>query len=464
MFGVLALAYGVQASWYWPFGSEEYGSSQPRISELMEPASKLIDDASDLAGDGKIDESVETYRKALAELDRIERENPERAKSAEFATLRNKRAYVNAAVDSLLLSQVRQNARAIALSDTTELERKLAEEKWTGHMKNADKAMEKGDLSEMDAEWGSAFNCNTNASLRASVFNAKAAFHLRTGNFAGAKQSLAQAEARLHGCAVRDSFAAQMMTNSLSRIQGLLSDYGEIVAEVEAVCAGSVTSNSISRLADIQLRLERYDFASAAELRAAAATLLDAVAADQKPDAAAAKNFAVAASGFRKASAKVAEIQAMVHAERFVAFGEKRPDEECRPVAEKPAATPQPKAEKSAVRCPVNKVEQAMADIGAKDYAAAELVIKEMLEKNPKSLAALNLKAALEMGQENYDAAEATLLNAITVAPRSHFAYYNLATMLMRKGPGNKDAAKRYYESGRALGGPENKELEALLK
>ena len=71
----------------------------------MEPATELIDEASDLAADGKIDESVEKYRKALDEIDRIERENPERAKSTEFATLRNKRAYVNAAIDSMLLSQ-----------------------------------------------------------------------------------------------------------------------------------------------------------------------------------------------------------------------------------------------------------------------------------------------------------------------------------------------------------------------
>ena len=125
----LVLACGVQASWYWPFGSDGVDTSAPRISELMEPASELIDEASDLAAGGKIDESVEKYRKALDELDRIERENPERAKSTEFATLRNKRAYVNAAIDSMLLSQVRQNARAVAVSDTTELEMKLAEEK-----------------------------------------------------------------------------------------------------------------------------------------------------------------------------------------------------------------------------------------------------------------------------------------------------------------------------------------------
>ena len=109
----------------------------------MEPASELIDEASDLAADGKIDESVEKYRKALAELDRIELENPERAKSTEFATLRNKRAYVNAAIDSMLLSQVKQNAKAVAVSDTTELEAKLAEEKGLKVSKSQSSKVEK---------------------------------------------------------------------------------------------------------------------------------------------------------------------------------------------------------------------------------------------------------------------------------------------------------------------------------
>ena len=73
----LALAGGLRAAWYWPFGSDEGGSAdKPRISELMEPASLLIDEATDLASDGKIDESVAKYRKALGELDRIEMENP----------------------------------------------------------------------------------------------------------------------------------------------------------------------------------------------------------------------------------------------------------------------------------------------------------------------------------------------------------------------------------------------------
>jgi len=127
---IVCLACCAQASWYWPFGSsEEEEKEQPRVSELMEPASLLIDDAADLAADGKVGEAVAKYKEALAELDRIEAENPERAAGVEFATLRNKRAYVNAAIDTMQLSEIQSNAKTVAVSDTTELERRLAEEK-----------------------------------------------------------------------------------------------------------------------------------------------------------------------------------------------------------------------------------------------------------------------------------------------------------------------------------------------
>ena len=53
---VIALAGGLRASWYWPFSSDEVGERKvvSRISELMEPASVLIDEAADLAAEGKV--------------------------------------------------------------------------------------------------------------------------------------------------------------------------------------------------------------------------------------------------------------------------------------------------------------------------------------------------------------------------------------------------------------------------
>ena len=120
---VFALCARAGASWYWPFSSSDE-KKPPRVSELMEPASVMIDEAYDLADEGKTSEAVEKYRAALAELDRIEAENPDRVKEPEFNTLKNKRATVTAAIDSLLLSEAQDNARAIAVSDTAELQKK----------------------------------------------------------------------------------------------------------------------------------------------------------------------------------------------------------------------------------------------------------------------------------------------------------------------------------------------------
>ena len=120
-------AFPVRASWYWPFGSDDK-PEPPRLSALMERASLLIDEASDLAADGKRKEAVEKYRAVLAELDRIERENPERVMTPEFATVRNKRASVSAAVDTLQLAQAQANAKPVAVSDTRALEKKFAAE------------------------------------------------------------------------------------------------------------------------------------------------------------------------------------------------------------------------------------------------------------------------------------------------------------------------------------------------
>ena len=125
-FAVCAVGLAGHAAWYWPFGGKGEDVSKPRISDLMEPASMLIDTAADYAEEGKINEAVAEYRKALAELDRIEVENPDRVGTTEFATVNNKRAYIDAAVDSLLLKQAQQNARAVAITDTTELEKRYA--------------------------------------------------------------------------------------------------------------------------------------------------------------------------------------------------------------------------------------------------------------------------------------------------------------------------------------------------
>ena len=113
---------------------------------------------------------------------------------------------------------------------------------------------------------------------------------------------------------------------------------------------------------------------------------------------------------------------------------------------------------------PVTKRERAIDAIANGDYAVAEGLIKEMLAEKPNGAMALNLRAAMEMKQGRFDVAEDTLDQAIMSNPRSYFAYYNLARLLLQKDAGNKASAKRYYETGRAMGGPEDAVLEALIK
>ena len=105
-----------------------------------------------------------------------------------------------------------------------------------------------------------------------------------------------------------------------------------------------------------------------------------------------------------------------------------------------------------------------MADIAAGDCDAAALVVAEMLAATPDGVAALNLKAALETARGDFRAAEAALDRAISVHPRSHFAYYNMARMIMQSRPSDRSAARRYYDTGRSVGGPRDEKLEETLR
>ena len=277
----LALACSVRASWYWPFGSDDDEKDSPRLSEIMEKASTMIDEASDLAADGKSQDAIAKYREVLAELDRIEAENPERAKTPEFATLRNKRAYVSAAIDAMVMTQARQNAKSVAVSDTTELERKLAEEK------------------------------------------------------RGAKTGKEQ-------------------------------------------------------------KAEKKDEKKAVE---------------------------------------------------------KKPVRE-----KKQSAEPVPE------RRPMTQRDLVIDHMESGRYAEATAIIDEMLKARPNDVKALNLKAAAEMAQDKMKEAERTLDQCIQSNPRSHYAYYNMALLMLKADPASAPVARRYYETGRAVGGPEDPQLEEMLR
>lgn len=269
------------ASWYWPFGGGRDADAKPRVSELMEPASVLIDNASDYAQDGKVDEAVAEYRKALAELDRVEIENPDRVDTAEFATLRNKRAIVNSAIDSLLLEQARKNAKSVVITDTSGLEKEYA----------VRKAMEK---------------------------NAKSG---RPGK----------------------------------------------------------PSDDSTRLVDSQSQEKTNPSESAKHSRK-------------------------------------------------------------------------------------ERLRSAIAALNTGDEMGAMTMTRMLLEEKPNDAAALNLKARIEMHRGDLAAAETTLGQCIASNPRSYYAYYNMARVLLRSRPGEdgRASAVKYYDMGREIGGPKVEDLEKL--
>ena len=277
------LATAAEASWYWPFGDSE--PEPPRLSELVERASELIGEASDLAADGKVTEAVGKYREALAEIDRVEAENPERAKTTEFATLKTKRAYVEATIDALLMNQARKDAKPVAVSDTTDLERRLAEERAGG-------------------------------AARAPVTPAPAA-------------EPAKAE------------------------------------------PSASTSRAKAKSAESVQRLPRR---------------------------------------------------------------------------------------------PLTPREEVMKAIGEGDFAKADRLIAALLAEKPNDAAALNLRAAKETAEGKYREAEKTLDTAIMSNPRDYFAFYNMAVLKLQTRSDDRDGARRYYETGRSLGGPRNESIEEMLK
>jgi len=126
---VLGAAAPAHASWYWPFGGGEDSAGKPqRLHRLLENANDLIEQAEDASLEGDAEKALELYNAALTNLADVAASNPDRADTPEFAPLRNKMAATSAAIDSIRFDQVNRNVRAVAVTDTTELQRKYDEE------------------------------------------------------------------------------------------------------------------------------------------------------------------------------------------------------------------------------------------------------------------------------------------------------------------------------------------------
>ncbi len=317
-----------RAAWYWPFGvDEDSPDSKPRLHRLLENANDLIEQAEDAALDGDAEKALELYNSALTNLVDVAEKNPDRADKPEFAPLRNKIAATSAAMDSIRFSQVEQNVRAVAVTDTTELQRKYDEEQ----------ARKKGVLPTKKADAGRASAPATAASPgRAS----------------------APATAVDSGRAVAPATAASP---------------GRAVAPATAVDSGRA---------------------------AAPATAVDAGRAVASPPV----------DGF---------------------------DE---------------------------KMQTAIREIRAKDYAAADLLLEDLEKERRNDLNVLILRSAAQSGLKYYLAARRTLEKAMRAHPKSYLPYYNLAHLMFAIPGEGRESARQYYELGRALGGPRDARLEGRLK
>ena len=313
---VLLCAATAHAAWYWPFGSDEDSPDRPpRLHRLLENANDLIEQAEDASLDGDAEKALELYNAALTNLVDIANQNPERAEKPEFAPLRNKIAATSAAIDSIRFAQVNQNIRAVAVTDTTELQKRYDAEQ--AKKKGLDKVLEKKEEPE----------------------------------------------------AKKDDVPTK-----------------EPVEESVKKPAEPVPAESPP-------------------------------AAPPKPSAAPKSVLA-------------------------------------------PASEPAP----ATIAVFDEKIQLAIKELKAKDYAAADLLLEELEKERKGDLNVLILRAAAQNGMKYHLAARRTLEKAMRAHPKSYLPYYNLAYLMFKLEDEGVESARQYYELGRALGGPMDERIESRLK
>jgi tetratricopeptide (TPR) repeat protein len=104
-------------------------AKKPKVSELMKDANDLMSQAQTTYVDGDSKKAIELYRKALAEIARVEDEHPAEVATAQFAPVRFRKALCETEIDRIMLEDVNATSRTVAVTDTTVLEAKRAERK-----------------------------------------------------------------------------------------------------------------------------------------------------------------------------------------------------------------------------------------------------------------------------------------------------------------------------------------------
>ena len=110
------------------------------------------------------------------------------------------------------------------------------------------------------------------------------------------------------------------------------------------------------------------------------------------------------------------------------------------------------------------RIQTAIKELQAKDYAAADLLLEDLEKERKGDLNVLILRAAAQNGMEYHLAARRTLEKAMRAHPKSYLPYYNLAYLMFKLEDEGAESAKQYYELGRALGGPKDERLESRFK
>ncbi len=109
---------------------------QPKVSELLKEANELMAQAQEAYVSGESKQALELYRKSLEEIVRVERDNPRRVSSSEFAPVRFRKALCETEIDRIMLDDVSSNARTVAVTDTSALEAKRAKRKKAAETNN----------------------------------------------------------------------------------------------------------------------------------------------------------------------------------------------------------------------------------------------------------------------------------------------------------------------------------------
>ena len=109
---------------------------KPKVSELLKDANEFMSQAQTAYIDGQSKQAIELYRKALAEIARVEQENEKQVASSEFAPVRFRKALCETEIDRIMLEDVSANARTMAVTDTSALEAKRAERKKAAETNN----------------------------------------------------------------------------------------------------------------------------------------------------------------------------------------------------------------------------------------------------------------------------------------------------------------------------------------